>query len=91
MEAEMAMFTQINLPVTHNFNGPGSQKHITCQVTSSNIHIQIRKNSSVVHDSDYGASVQGYSDFLDTTVDMANWEIKVTGTPLSIFTLTTPD
>ena len=87
----MAMFTQLNLPITHSFNGQGSQKRITCQVTASNVHIQIKKNSTVIHDNDYAARAQGYSDFLDTNVDNAAWEVKVTGSALSVFTLTAPD
>jgi hypothetical protein len=91
LEAKMAMFTQTNLPITHTFNGAGGQKRITCQVTASNIHITIKKNGNKIHDGDYGANVQGYSDFLDTNVDSAAWEVKVTGTPLCVFALTAPD
>ncbi len=92
----MAMLTQNNLDkttreCTHSFKGKGKEKKVTCQVTTSSIHITIKKNGTNVHDSDYGANLQGYSDFLDTNVDEASWEVKVTGNSLCTFTLTAPD
>jgi hypothetical protein len=92
----MAMLTQNALdPKTrscsHSFNGKGKDKKVTCQVTASSIHITIKKNGAMVHNNDYGVNMQGYSDFLDTNVDDATWDVKVTGNALCTFTLTAPD